>query len=334
MQALLLHCEYDSANRLVSVTNTTPTSTTTEAITYDAEDKRLKDTINSGQSTVAYQNTPDSDTQVSETLAGSDKGVRYTIEAPNGAQLWDYTGGTPRLTLTDHQSTVAAELNPTDGHVTNTQDYDVYGAPAPATVSALTTNTEAGRPTGYTGMREDVASATTHHQARDLSAEYRVWTSTDQYEDPVDDQDVSISAVDSNRSQYAGSNPVSRVDLDGHRTVVCGELAGTRDVWIFGYRRVFAWGLASCTKRMKQLSQYVCLERFNDYTSMLGYRQWCTGVDTVKNRRSNYTVKSRRCRKRDKDKYFRSHFYGSYWGAGIGDTYDFHSGRIRECNGE
>ncbi len=216
MQAFLLNCEYDSANRLVSVTNTTPTSTTTESITYDAEDKRLKDTINSGQSTVAYQNTPDSDTQVSETLAGSDKGVRYTIEAPNGAQLWDYTGGTPRMTLTDHQSTVAAELNPTDGHVTNTQDYDVYGAPAPSTVSALTTNTEAGRPTGYTGMREDVAGETTHHQARDLSAEYRIWTTTDQYEDPNEDVELAQGFSTADRTGYGADDPVNAVDPDGH----------------------------------------------------------------------------------------------------------------------
>jgi RHS repeat-associated protein len=127
------------------------------------------------------------------------------------------------------------------GRVRATFSYDSFGtmqrndptrstADASAPFVSGTRREQAWSAYAYTGMRRASHSATTHHHARDYNPATRTWLQTDQYMDPWRDVALSLDPTTRDRHAYAGGNPVSFVDVDGHKRCSenCNSITGAQ----------------------------------------------------------------------------------------------------------
>jgi RHS repeat-associated protein len=87
----------------------------------------------------------------------------------------------------------------------------------------------------------DPNTGLTDHDARSYNAALRTWVTTDQYADPSQDLGLSLDPSNANRMLYAGGNPISNVDPDGHAhrtqgysTAYVNRVAGNIQVNVLG----------------------------------------------------------------------------------------------------
>jgi RHS repeat-associated protein len=193
-------------------------ATATERVTYDALDRRAADystpdhgdpvdksavlnyiyEAEAASATVELTDDPHQSTE------------RWLVEDPSGMTLAELRDGQHAWLLTDHQNSTLATLD-RNGNVSASFTYDSYGRVTNSETPQMAQTTHR-----YTGTRYDSISQTQHNQSRDYNPNLRTWTQTDQYLDPMMDLGLSTDPATSDRTLYAGGNPVNMVDEDGH----------------------------------------------------------------------------------------------------------------------
>ena len=233
--------QQSAQNELSAATETVGTGEPVSTITARAPDGRpveetSSDRTGDGNSTVdEAQLTYAGEARDAATVKEvGDVEARGRLVAPNGWVIADHRepAGYDRYYVTDHLGTPVIEAG-RSGKVAGTYDYDAWGQADPLKTSGdMTTST------GFAGERVDQTTGMTDHDARSYNADLRTWVSTDQYEDPEGDMELSLSYEDSDRMQYSGSNPINNTDPDGHSVLVGGSGA-IRNVQVSGNGKVW-----------------------------------------------------------------------------------------------
>jgi RHS repeat-associated protein len=211
--ATVVDLTHGSDNQLQSTSVDGDSST----LTRDADGRVMTQTSPDGddaQSNVdvaklSYAGSDPAPATIQET---GDVEARGRLVAPNGWIIAEHRdpSGYDRYYVTDHLGTPVIEMG-RSGTVVGTHDYDAYGTPEQFKTSGAMTTT-----IGFTGERVDPSTGLTDHDARSYNAALRSWVTTDQYSDPSQDLGLSLDPNNADRMLYAGGNPISNVDPDGH----------------------------------------------------------------------------------------------------------------------
>ncbi|GAA3486552.1 DNRLRE domain-containing protein [Streptomyces cremeus] len=163
--------------------------------------------------------------------------IKHAADGKTDESYYGYNSHTDVETLTG-----------TDGNTKATYGYTAYGSDDTADFtgidkpSATNPTKDAYNPYRFNSKRWDAASGTYDMGFRDYSPGLNRFTSRDMYNGALDDMGLGSDPMTSNRYSFAGGNPVSRVELDGHRPTDCDEVPGatctlTSRGWDVGYKK-------------------------------------------------------------------------------------------------
>ncbi|MEV8320712.1 DNRLRE domain-containing protein [Streptomyces sp. NPDC059900] len=140
--------------------------------------------------------------------------VKHAADGSAGeSTFYGYNSHTDVETLTDK-----------DGNTKATYGYSAYGSDDSADFTGID-KPEAGNPTKesynpyrFNSKRWDAASATYDMGFRDYSPGLNRFTTRDMYNGALSDMDLGGDPLTGNRYAFAGGNPTSLIELDGHQT--------------------------------------------------------------------------------------------------------------------
>jgi RHS repeat-associated protein len=194
---------YDPLDRPVKQVETIPGSSTTYDLTYVAATKSVSKEVLSGAVSTTRRYAYDAFTDRATIAVGANR-YSYLLDPHGSVSL-----------LIDQSNTVKESYA-----------YSAYGAPN----AALTKSTGGFNPGQtktnqyrYTGRRLDV-SGTYDLGARRYSSSTGRFLQYDTFMLALDNLSLSKSQLDQNRYAFAGANPVSFVDLNGHYVARCPDV--------------------------------------------------------------------------------------------------------------
>jgi RHS repeat-associated protein len=121
-------------------------------------------------------------------------------------------------------------LTDTAGKVTSTYRYTAFGTPDKngttgddAITGDLTKDVDQVNPYRFNGSRYDGATGTYDMGFREYNPGLNRFLSRDMFNGALDDMALGTDPWNTNRYAFAGGNPLSRVELDGHYAVLNGE---------------------------------------------------------------------------------------------------------------
>jgi len=239
---------YDGFDRIIAQTQGTGGSAVTTSSTYDPFDRVAVRTVETGTGTAAKTaKTRFNYLGVTGQVAAEEQtdathpwqvSKAYTY-GPAGNPLalvstpLTGTGKTRFYSVNPHGDTEAL-TDPTTGLTTATYRYSSYGSPddngtlgedAKPTSGPVDPTADVVNPYRYASKRIDVASGGYDMGFRTYNPSLNTFLSRDMYNGALADQSLGIDPWNTNRYAFAGGNPISHTDLDGH---YCIEEDGTR----------------------------------------------------------------------------------------------------------
>jgi RHS repeat-associated protein len=224
---------YDGFDRIAEHTKTTVTATTeTTSYTYDPLDRTTSRTDNSGS---AGEETTDfaylglSGEVLSEEIAGEvQKSYQYSPWGQRLSQITHNTDGTEQDGYYGYNPHTDVEtLTDTTGDTVATYGYTAYGtndeaeftgidAPDPQNPDAEPYNVYR-----YNAKRWDPASGSYDMGFRDYSPGLNRFLTRDLYTGALAELNLATSPWNNNRYAFAAGNPITGIELDGHRITQC-----------------------------------------------------------------------------------------------------------------
>ncbi|MBO9521461.1 MAG: RHS repeat-associated core domain-containing protein [Nocardioidaceae bacterium] len=237
---------YDGFDRLISESKTIPgTPNVTKASSFDPFDRAALQTVTTGSTVkktrfnylgltkqVAVEERPDANGvwQTSKTFNyGLDgrplvlKDTPVTGTTPDSTQLYGYNPHGDTEALTD----------PATGNTKSTYRYSAYGdteAAGSTGTDKTTINpdgaaavTDVLNPYRYNAKRYDPTTGKYDMGFRNYDPGLNRFLTRDMYSGALDDLALGTDPWSTNRYSFAGGNPISGIELDGHRAVINGE---------------------------------------------------------------------------------------------------------------
>ena len=142
-------------------------------------------------------------------------------EATHSHKIWTEP---PGLDTTNPRGDVEALTNPDTGTTTATYRYTAYGAPDPSGTTGedkpptSPTVDDVLNPYRYNAKRMDPATGKYDMGFRNYDPGLNTFLTRDMYNGALADMRLGLDPWNTNRYAYAGGNPLTRIELDGHVT--------------------------------------------------------------------------------------------------------------------
>ncbi len=192
-------------------------ATATESWSYDALDRPVSQTQTSGGSTTttAYRYLGDTNALTRETLSGGTNTTRkYSYDAL-GNRI-SFSDGANRFSyLYDPHGSVSLLLDQSSA-VKASYGYSAYGS-ANTAISKTAAGFTDTNPYRYEAKRLDTGSNSYDMGARRYSPGTGRWLQQDLYYGAFDNLGLAQDPLNANRYLFTGANPITYVELDGHR---------------------------------------------------------------------------------------------------------------------
>ncbi|MEU8804883.1 polymorphic toxin-type HINT domain-containing protein, partial [Spirillospora sp. NPDC048819] len=213
---------YDGFDRTISHTSGIGTAAKTTAYTYDPFDRTTSKTKNGKTTGFAYLGLTDS--VLTETAAGQlSKSYEYSAMDGRLTQLKHDTGAAPEISqYTYHPRGDVEAITKPNGDTRATYGYTAYGDNDDPKFTGVDkpdlTNPDAEPYNSYrfNGHRWDQSSGTYDMGFRNYDPGLNRFLTRDTYGGALDDMGLATDPFTMNRYAFAGGNPISFVDLDGH----------------------------------------------------------------------------------------------------------------------
>ena len=231
--------DYDAFDNIVRDQSTSGTTTSpvvnTTTYTYDTINRPLTETLTPSNGSVqgtAFDYLGSGKTVLDETGSGFNAANKVYDYAPTGERLsltntYTTAGGGPGQTQTDFytydpHSDVEA-LTDAGGHTAATYGYTAYGADNKALDSGADTpvdpNSSALLPFNayrFNSARIDVSTQNLDMGARTYDPNINRFVTRDAFSGSTADQALAADPYTGNRYGFAGGNPISNIEMDGH----------------------------------------------------------------------------------------------------------------------
>jgi RHS repeat-associated protein len=232
---------YDGFDRIAQQTKPNPsgTGTTTSRYTYDPLDRTSSQIDNAGQTgekTTTFNYLGLSGDVVDEKISGQlQRSYQYSPWGERLSQTKHNTGGTTEDTFYGYDPHTSVEvLTDQNGDTKATYGYTAYGQNDNQSFTGVD-KPDPQDPTKqpynfyrYTAKRFDPASGTYDMGFRDYDPGLNRFLTRDMYNGALADLNLATDPFTSNRYAFAGGNPISNVELDGHIPAGC-DAQCTRD---------------------------------------------------------------------------------------------------------
>jgi RHS repeat-associated protein len=218
---------YDGFDRPASITAGSGDAAETTRMTYDAFDRTVRQTVGSGDDAKTTQFTYLGITSHSLKEDVTDEGVttfQYASWGQKLTQIKDEEDKDPETTqYTYHPHGDVEALTDKDGNTKTTYGYTAYGKNDPAQFTGADKPGAGGQePTQpynsyrFNGKRYDTTSGTYDMGFRTYDPGLNRFLTRDMYGGALADMSLTTDPYTGNRYAFAGGNPVSFVEIDGH----------------------------------------------------------------------------------------------------------------------
>jgi RHS repeat-associated protein len=221
---ILESSSYDGFDHVVTHTKLTGTGATdTTTYAYDPLDRTASETT--GGKTTDYDYLGLSSQVIDETVAGTlTKSYQYSPWGERLSQITHNSDGTQDLAVYGYNSHSDVEtLTDQSGQTKATYGYTAYGADDSSEFTGIDKPDtadpakEAYNPYRFNAKRWDASSGTYDMGFRNYSPGLNRFLTRDMYNGALSDLSLGTDPLTGNRYAFTGGNPVSNIELDGHR---------------------------------------------------------------------------------------------------------------------